>query len=82
MSTPETSKYADECELLCVELQARGVALIVVGGNRGDGFGFATIDAALAAHLPKMLRIMATEVERQGPVKPTPAKFQRRKGKA
>jgi hypothetical protein len=64
MSPPETSKYADECEMLLYALEAAGVALIVFGGKYGSGFAYAARDPTLHRRLPAVLRSMADAMEK------------------
>ncbi len=61
-------KYDKLCSLVRTKAQAQGAVIIVLGGNRGSGFscqlpGFAHLE------LPKMLRHMADEIEKDIPMK-------------
>jgi hypothetical protein len=55
-------KYDKETTVVMEATNAQGVILIVIGGDRGEGFSVqATLEATLA--LPMMLRSIADQVE-------------------
>jgi hypothetical protein len=60
-------KYDNEATWVQARTQAHGVLLMILQGNKGDGFSIAsfdiqaTLDITLA--LPKLLRSMADQVE-------------------
>jgi hypothetical protein len=55
-------KYDDQATKVRAATQARGVILIVIGGNCGEGFSCqATLEVTLA--LPAMLRSIADQIE-------------------
>jgi hypothetical protein len=55
-------KYDDLATLVQTSTQARGVIVIVIGGNRGEGFSCqATLEVTLA--IPAMLRSIADQIE-------------------
>ena len=56
-------KYDDLATLCREQVKAQGVAVIVIGGDRGHGFAMQVYDADLARRLPDMLRRMADEIE-------------------
>jgi hypothetical protein len=59
-------KYDDLATVVQAQTQARGVILIVIGGNRGEGFSCqATLEVTLA--LPAMLRNIADQMEADVP---------------
>lgn len=55
-------KYDAECTRLQEELKAHGVLLVVVGGDRGNGFSVSATLPVVAA-LPKLLRQVADEID-------------------
>jgi hypothetical protein len=60
-------KYDDLVTPIIASTQARGVVLIVVSGNRGEGFSCqATLEVTLA--LPAMLRNIADQMEADLPI--------------
>jgi hypothetical protein len=56
------SKYDDEVTWVRERTKASGVILIVIGGDRGQGFA-AQATPAVTLSLPKMLRDMADQIE-------------------
>lgn len=55
-------KYDDEATLVQKRTNALGVILIVIGGDKGEGFACqATLEVTLA--LPAMLRSIADQIE-------------------
>jgi hypothetical protein len=55
-------KYDDIATMVQAKTQARGVILIVIGGNRGEGFEcHATLE--VTAKLPDLLRTLADQIE-------------------
>lgn len=59
-------KYDDLVTPIQAATQAHGVILIVIGGNRGEGFACqATLEVTLA--LPTMLRNIADQIEADTP---------------
>jgi hypothetical protein len=59
-------KYDAEVTDLMKKLQAEGIILLVIGGNRGEGFSSQVTLPALMA-IPQMLRTIADQIERDGP---------------
>ncbi|HXJ60737.1 MAG TPA: hypothetical protein VNU68_29180 [Verrucomicrobiae bacterium] len=60
--------YDDEAERQLVELGAELVVLIVINGNKGNGFSVCGIDGHKDSKLPKLpfiLRDMANSIEAQ-----------------
>ena len=55
-------KYDDLATYCREQAKARGVLLIVIGGEKGEGFACQT-DLLVLAALPKMLRHIADELE-------------------
>lgn len=58
-------RYDEECTKLIKEFEARGVLLIVLDGKRGTGFSMSTGDINLATAVPRILRQVADDIERQ-----------------
>jgi hypothetical protein len=59
-------KYDDEVTEIMKSTQANGAILIVIGGNKGEGFCCqATLEVTL--RLPKMLRLIADQLEADMP---------------
>jgi hypothetical protein len=59
-------KYDDEASAVMEATGASGVILIVIGGDRGQGFSCqATLEVTLA--LPAMLRNIANQIEEDIP---------------
>jgi hypothetical protein len=56
-------KYDAECTLVREKTGARGVLLIIFGGNRGGGFSCQS-DISFLMDLPQVLRNVADEIER------------------
>ena len=56
-------KYDDLATLCRKRADAACVIVIVMGGTKGDGFSVQTIDPAIALRLPRLLRIVADEIE-------------------
>jgi hypothetical protein len=56
-------KYDDLCTEVREKAQAHGVAIIVLGGNKGHGFSVQCPPELLSA-LPGMLETMAAEIRR------------------
>jgi hypothetical protein len=55
-------KYDDEATLVMQSAHASGVIVIVIGGDRGEGFSIqATLSVSL--QLPKILRDMADQLD-------------------
>jgi hypothetical protein len=59
-------KYDLEVTQLRESTQAEGIILIVLGGNRGEGFSSQLTLPALLA-MPQILRTIADQIERSGP---------------
>jgi hypothetical protein len=55
-------KYDEECNVARVMAQAKGALLIIIDGDRGEGFS-AQIDARYIERIPAMLRTMADMIE-------------------
>jgi hypothetical protein len=58
-------KYDDLCTAARKQAEAESVVLIVHNGILGSGFSIQTVDPAFARTLPKLLRVMADEIERE-----------------
>ena len=56
-------KYDDICTMVRENTQATGAIVIVVDGNKGSGFSVQTISPDFANILPKILRLMADDLE-------------------
>lgn len=57
-------KYDDLCTAARVAAKAPcAVLLMVIGGERGDGFSLQAIDYDLTADLPALLRSIARQIE-------------------
>ena len=56
-------KYDDICTMVRENTQATGAIVIVVDGNKGSGFSVQTISPDFASILPKILRLMADDLE-------------------
>lgn len=56
-------KYDPECTAVLVNTNAAGVALIIIGGDRGTGFSINLRDPKLETALPLLLRQMADVIE-------------------
>ncbi len=56
-------KYDDIATAARVQARAQAVVLIVLNGARGSGFAVQSEDAAIVASLPKLLRLLADEIE-------------------
>ena len=54
-------KYDDLCSHVRAEAKARGVAVIVLGGDKGNGFSVQG-DAVDTLMLPDLLEVMAAEI--------------------
>jgi len=55
-------KYDDLCTEAKEKAEARGAILIIIGGNKGEGFSCQT-DILTLARLPSILRVIADEME-------------------
>jgi hypothetical protein len=56
-------KYDEEAGMVLQRTNARAVILIVIGGNRGEGFSVQAYED-IAPVLPKLLRHTADEIEK------------------
>lgn len=56
-------KYDDICTIVRENTQALGAIIIVIGGNKGSGFSVQTISPNFASKLPKILRLLADDLE-------------------
>lgn len=56
-------KYDAECATVQLTTDAHTVILVVVGGDRGDGFSVVSRDPDAGKKLPHMLRNMADQIE-------------------
>jgi hypothetical protein len=57
-------KYDNLATYCREQAQAEGVIVIVVRGNKGQGFSIQTVDPRLNLMLPAMLRILADSIQR------------------
>lgn len=55
-------KYDEQCERTLIELSAAGVLLIVLGGNKGQGFSMSAIDPSLIEQVPEILEDVARQI--------------------
>jgi hypothetical protein len=58
-------KYDDLCSLVRDKAQAMGVLVIVLGGEKGNGFS-CQADLATTLMLPDLLRTVADQIEKGG----------------
>lgn len=57
-------KYDELCTMARELSQARGCFVVIIGGNRGDGFsGQLTGDLVATVDVPALLRSMADQIE-------------------
>ncbi len=57
-------KYDPEAVAVHTATGAKAVVLIVIGGDRGNGFETLCVDPDFAQRLPTLLRELAAEVEK------------------
>ncbi len=62
MSFLEPGKYHDECMHVHATTNSKATVLIVLGGDRGDGFAVHA-PRLLQLGMPKMLRVLADSIE-------------------
>jgi hypothetical protein len=55
-------KYDDETTAIREKLKASGIILIVLGGDKGEGFS-AQLDFASTMAMPEILRTVADQIE-------------------
>ena len=55
-------KYDDEATLVRERTKAKGVLIIVIGGDKGEGFA-CQADLTTTLAIPKMLRHVADQIE-------------------
>jgi hypothetical protein len=55
-------KYDDEATVVMEMTEASGVLVVVMGGDRGQGFSFQG-DIELIRYIPNMLRTVANQIE-------------------
>ena len=60
-------KYDDMTTHVRDQTKAAGVAVIIIGGSKGDGLSVQA-PLSVALKLPAMLRFMADEIEKSGPL--------------
>jgi len=62
-----SGKYDGEATWVQARTQATGVLLMIVDGNKGNGFSLASYDIQatleITLSLPKLLRMMADQIE-------------------
>lgn len=58
----EPGRYDDLANIVMWKTKGKLVALIVVGGDRGNGFSVCAVPELLI-HLPGLLRHVATDIE-------------------
>lgn len=56
-------KYDEEATMVRERTKALGVMVIVLGGNKGEGFAAQFADETLMYHVPEMLRTMAQQID-------------------
>jgi hypothetical protein len=65
--TAGPGKYDAEASFVQARTQAHGVLLMILEGNKGDGFSIATYDIQatleITLSLPKLLREMANQID-------------------
>lgn len=61
----KVGNYDDEAEHLLHKLNAQGVLVIVMGGQKGHGFSITTKKQKILAEVPHMLRTVAEDIENQ-----------------
>lgn len=57
-------RYDDEATAAREETGAQGIVLIVLAGDKGNGFAVQVRSPYLLKRLPEMLRTMAEQIER------------------
>lgn len=57
-------KYDDLCTLVREKVSAEGVIVIVLGGDRGNGFSCQFADPAMLARMPGILEDVAVEIRK------------------
>jgi len=56
-------KYDDAATAVMEMTKAAGVLVIVMGGERGQGFSFQSVSIELIRNVPAMLRTVADQIE-------------------
>jgi hypothetical protein len=67
-------KYDAECQKVFFDVEAQTVLMVVVRGNKGNGFSVISTDMGLVVKMPGMLRDIADQLQRdldQHRVKPS-----------
>lgn len=64
MTIGKCGKYDRECEMLLLTTNAAGVCVLVVRGNRGDGFSVAVRGTLPGRVMALVLRQAAEQIER------------------
>jgi hypothetical protein len=70
-------KYDPECTAVRLATRAETVILVVIGGDRGNGFSVQALahdERESAMSVVKALRVMANEIEASFPDPPTPTR--------
>jgi hypothetical protein len=57
-------KYDDACTAAMLATEADAVILIVVNGNKGNGFAVQAYGIDLTAKIPGLLRVLADDLEK------------------
>jgi hypothetical protein len=57
-------KYDDACTAARESTQAQGVLLVVLGGNKGNGFSAQFVGADMVGRVPELLRVVADQIEK------------------
>jgi hypothetical protein len=57
-------KYDDAANLARLTTEAQFLILLVIGGNRGEGFSIQTTDVRYLKSAPGMLREIANQIEK------------------
>ena len=65
-------KYDDAATVVMEMTKAAGVLVIVMGGDRGQGFSFQGVSIELIRQVPAMLRTVADQIEADLPELPRP----------
>jgi hypothetical protein len=58
-------KYDEECEGVLKSTNAIACILLVLGGDKGNGFEVASTEPGLKKEIPKLLREMADQIEHE-----------------
>lgn len=65
LSPKPVGNYDEQCEKVGREINADCVALLVVNGNKGNGFSVGLTDPKMIDRIPMLLREMADGIEEE-----------------